>query len=274
MAAGCEDAGGLLMGIPGRQWVSRSISKAISAAYSFCPHEIGYRVLMYHSVGANALGDERGLFSISASVFEQHMAALAENCRTRTLADISAGQGGASLKDIVVTFDDGYRDNLYVALPILEKFGIPFSVFVSTAFVQKQDPRFLSPEDVRTLSQSPLATIGAHGHTHVPLTRCDDAQLKNELESSRRYLEDLLGRKVGALAYPYGETNRRVRDAASGVGYDLGVCSYEGVNDARRDILLLKRTAVLSTDSLHIFKQKLCGDWDWRKWAQRDPAME
>lgn len=229
---------------------------------------------MYHAVGSAALGDERGLFSINARLFEQHMSILAENCKACPIVGFADCQGKAGEVGVAVTFDDGYRDNLYVALSILEKYSIPFTIFVSTSFVQNKDPRFLSPEDIRTLGKHPLAGIGAHGHTHVPLTRCSATELKNELETSKHYLEDLLGKKVNMIAYPYGAVDKRVRDTACNLGYDLGVCSYEGVNDRQRDSLLLKRTAILAMDTPHVFRQKLRGDWDWRKWKQRDPAIE
>lgn len=250
--------------------ISWNISRVISGAYSLCPHETGCRVLMYHAVGSAALGDERGLFSVTAQLFGQHMSVLAENCKAYPVADY---QGKAGDAGVAVTFDDGYRDNLYVAAPILEKYNLPFTIFVSTSFVQNKDQQFLSPEDIRTLGKHPLAEIGAHGHTHVPLTRCSDTQLKHELETSKHYLEDLLGQEVNMIAYPYGAVDERVRNAARSLGYSLGVCSYEGVNDRQRDSLLLKRTAILAMDTPQVFKQKLCGDWDWRKWKQHDPVI-
>lgn len=228
---------------------------------------------MYHAVGSPALGDALGLFSISPELFEQHMAVLAERGRGWELGNLDAGLDALSNLKVTVTFDDGYRDNLRVAAPILEKFGIPYTVFVSTSFVRNHAPLFLSPDELRELAGRPLARIGTHGHAHVPLTRCNDAELKCELETSKSYLEDLLGTRVDMIAYPYGDVDRRVRDAAGEAGYQFGACSYEGINNPARDRLLLRRTAILAGDSTRVLRQKLHGDWDWYRWKQRDPAI-
>lgn len=127
-------------------------------------------------------------------------------------------------------------------------------------------------DGLRALAALPGAQIGAHGANHVALTQCDEATLRNELTSSRGYIEDLLGGEVRTLAYPYGAADRRVRDAALAAGYQLGACSLAGINPPARDPLLLARTEILSFDSERVFAQKLHGDWDWYRWRTQDPA--
>jgi peptidoglycan/xylan/chitin deacetylase (PgdA/CDA1 family) len=226
---------------------------------------------MYHSIGAQALGDNRALFSISPELFRRHMLYLSSWQGGRIVTFGGNSTIGTGCR-VAITFDDGYLDNLEVAAPILCELGLPFTVFVTSEFVRNCKAGFLSPTSLRDLASLPGAQIGAHGANHVALTQCDDATLRNELKSSRQYLEDVLGREIRSLAYPFGAANRRVRDAALAEGYQLGACSLAGINLPARDPLLMARTEIVSYDSERVFAQKLHGYWDWYRWRTKDPA--
>jgi peptidoglycan/xylan/chitin deacetylase (PgdA/CDA1 family) len=173
---------------------------------------------------------------------------------------------------IMVTFDDGYRDNLSIAAPLLVEFGIPFTVFVCTGAVAQRRAGFLGPDDVRELASLPGARIGSHSVMHARLTECDDRTLQEELSGSKIYLEDLLGSEVDALAYPYGAVNRRVRDLAERSGYRTGVTCRLDVNPPGRDRMLLCRTTIFADDEIAVFDQKLKGKCDWYRWRHADPT--
>lgn len=254
-----------------RRLVARSISEIVAGVSFMREPANGLRVLMYHAIGTPALGDALGLFSLSRHRFKQHMTLLAGWQRGRVVEFDGAELEGDGCR-VAITFDDGYLDNLDVAAPILSELGLPFTVFVTSEFVRSGKPDFLSPAALRTLASLPGARIGAHGANHVALTECDDSTLRNELTASRQYLEDVLGKEVRTLAYPYGAVDRRVRSAALAAGYRLGACSLAGVNNAQRDPLLLARTEIVTFDNERVFAQKLHGDWDWYRWRTQDPA--
>lgn len=251
--------------------ISRGISEAVALARFASPPAAGLRILLYHAVGTRIDEDRLGIYTISPKLFEKHIETLA-NYPGNALTALADGLHGNGLRT-AVTFDDGYKDNLRVAAPILLKHNIPFTVFVSTSFVKKRAASHLSPEEIKELASLPGATVGTHGVTHVPLTQCSDAELKAELSASRKYLEDLLGKQVNTMSYPHGAVDRRVRDGVEDAGYTLACCSRFDINKPGRDPLLLCRTDILGTDPIRVFGQKLHGDWDWYSRRHREPVV-
>lgn len=254
-----------------RRVIARAVSELVACGRCCCAPRLGLRILLYHAIGSPALGDARGLFSVRPEIFEQHMGDLSDRHAGRVVG-LDPDLRIESERQTAITFDDGYADNLDIAAPILAARGLPFTVFVTADFVRHSRPGFLTPSGLRELAAVPNARIGAHGDTHVALSKCDDRQLRDELCSSKQYLEDLIGREVVTMAYPYGAADRRVREAVGAAGYRLAASSYANINDARRDRLMLARTEVLAGDSLRAFRQKLRGDWDWYRWRTKDPA--
>jgi peptidoglycan/xylan/chitin deacetylase (PgdA/CDA1 family) len=231
----------------------------------------GLRILMYHAVGGRADNDHLGYYNITAERFARHMEILNQTAGL-TVSPVTQAACEADSAKVAITFDDGYRDNLRVAAPILLARGMPFAVFVATRFVRDRHPDFLSPEEVRELAALPGATIGAHGDTHVPLAGCDDHSLARELADSRAYLEDLTGRAVTTMSYPHGSVDRRVRDAVEAAGYDHAGCSHIGINRSTCDPLLLARTTIFAQDGERYLRRKLAGCWDWYGRLQPQPV--
>jgi peptidoglycan/xylan/chitin deacetylase (PgdA/CDA1 family) len=233
----------------------------------------GLRILMYHAVGGRADNDQLGYYSITAERFARHMEVLSQTAGV-VVSPVTRAACDADSAKVAITFDDGYKDNLRVAAPILLAHGMPFTVFVASRFVRDRHPDFLLPEEVRELADLPGVTIGAHGDTHVPLAVCDDKALINELAGSRAYLEDLTGRAVTTMSYPHGSVNRRVRDAVESTGYELAACSHIGINRSEYDPLQLARTTIFAQDGEHLFRRKLEGCWDWYGRLQRMRASQ
>ena len=255
-----------------RRTIARGVSEISALTRIAAPAAEGLRILIYHAVGTKIREDRLRIYTISPERFRLHMEALAAYPQNR-LTGMRDGFAGTGLRT-AVTFDDGYKDNLYQAAPVLQRYGIPFTVFISTAFVQKRHASYLSPEEVKELARLPGVTIGTHGATHVPLTLCDDAALQRELDGSKQYLEDLLGAGVTTMSYPHGAVNRRVRDHVEAAGYATAACSRFDINLPGRDPLLLCRTDVLGIDTVRVLRQKLHGDWDWYRYRSHDPAAD
>lgn len=103
-------------------------------------------------------------------------------------------------KFIVITFDDIPDDMFLNGYPILQKYAIPFTVFIAINFIDK--PGFISKEQLLRLSEDKLCTIGAHTLSHPKLRYSRD--YKNEMMMSKKILEEWIGKPVDFFAYPYG----------------------------------------------------------------------
>jgi len=247
--------------------VSEGISEASSLMNSMHQISPNYRILMYHSVGGQVINDKKNIFSITPKLFEQHINLLAES-KIIEVVDLDSKHLNTEKDSLTITFDDGYKDNLFDAAPILEKYGFPYTIFVSTGFVKSNDKCFLNVEELRELSSFPNARIGSHSVSHPSLVNCNDTELANELVSSKHFLEDVTGKDIKTFAYPFGAVNQRVRDAVENAGYLVGTTSYMNTNYHGQDQLMLSRTSLLGIDSVRNFRQKIRGDWDWYRFLQ------
>lgn len=163
------------------------------------------------------------------------------------------GEGPLPPRPILITFDDGYRSNQHFALPALRAAGFSATVFAVSGLLgdrntwdgdELQEP-LLSASDIRAL----LADghdVQSHTRTHADLTRLAPACALQELETSRRELEQIKGGPVTVIAYPWGMTNPRVQQLAVDAGYEAGVILRRRVNFPTTPQLELRRIGVNS----------------------------
>lgn len=151
---------------------------------------------------------------------------------------------------LAVTFDDGERCVLEHALPVLAELGVPGTVFVVVATIGA--PGLLDWEDLEVLAAAGWE-VGSHTVTHARLAELDDASVDEELLSSRHAIEDRLGRPCRSIAYPYGESNERIRAAAARAGYTAG-CTTDGT--LRTEALGWSRVGVDGRDRHLLFRLK------------------
>jgi peptidoglycan/xylan/chitin deacetylase (PgdA/CDA1 family) len=155
----------------------------------------------------------------------------------RFLATLDALRGR---DDVRISFDDGNRSDVDVALPALIERGITATFFVIAG--RLGDPDHLGADDICTLAAAGM-TVGSHGLHHRDWRRLGDAELTRELTESRRILEGLLGRPVTQAAVPFGSYDRRVLTQARRAGAYERVFTSDG-GPARHGAWLQPRTSV------------------------------
>ena len=191
-------------------------------------------VLTYHAVA-----DEPSRIAVPPDLFRRHVQHLRQaGYRAVTFAEASrvldAGPGDHA-RLVCITFDDGYRNVLENAVPVLREAGFVATFFVPTAHVGGANHWDASapPRGWPILSWNELAElagegfeIGSHTRSHPHLPRLDDAALTDELAGSRAELEDRLGTEVPSFCYPFGDHDARTRAAARDAGYRCA-CTIE-----------------------------------------------
>lgn len=170
-------------------------------------------ILAYHSLDGSG-----SVISTTPLKFQEQMQSLATSgARVVGLDQVALTPGS-----VAITFDDGYMNFFDHALPVLTRFSFPATVFVVTAkgggrndWDQRGRPNPVLPlMDWPRIREAAAAgvTIGSHSHTHAPLTA---QNAHAEIQQSCREIEDRLGVRPQALAYPYGEADASVRKIAA-----------------------------------------------------------
>ncbi len=238
----------------------------------------GIRILMFHKVGPKdpKIGYEPT--NIPPERFEEQIALLSKAYNVISLHDaIALLKSGidVTLKrpNVVITFNDGFLDNLTHALPILEKYNLPATLFITTQCCDQSitHPRYnnhdqaqhLTWDQVRELSQHPLITLGSHTLTHPFLSQTDQEQSYEEIIHSKAIIEEAIGRKIDFFCYPSGNYSERELTTLSGSNYIGAVTVKPGSNSIATPRLELRRTEVTEKDTPLELKKKLTGCYDW-----------
>jgi peptidoglycan/xylan/chitin deacetylase (PgdA/CDA1 family) len=231
---------------------------------SLVPAGRGTVILAYHRVG--------GLTSLEVdlptALFAQQVARLAAPGRTSTLEDAIPRLRGAMATDsvpAVVTFDDGTADFADVALPVLVEHRLPVTLYLATAFVEEQrrfpdDGQPLSWDALRDACATGLVDVGSHTHTHALLDRLPPGSVADELDRSRKLIEDRLGRACRDFAYPKALPPSPAAAAAVRARFrSAAVAGTRPNRPGKTDVYLLSRSPIQRGDGMKYFEEKLAG---------------
>ncbi len=206
-----------------------SVAKASTA------HSIRVPVLLYHYVRPMPINDRLGVgLTVTPEAFSQQLAYLLAQGYTPISSTQLCGALTSSVKlptkPIVLTFDDGTKDFDTTVYPILQTYGVPATVFMIAGFIGNE--RYLSWDELHTLGQSPLVTIGAHGLNHVSLTTLEAGIAQRQLTLSRNMLKLASGQAVDTFAYPNGATSSAIEKMAERSGYECAFSTILGAHQA------------------------------------------
>jgi peptidoglycan/xylan/chitin deacetylase (PgdA/CDA1 family) len=166
----------------------------------------------------------------------------------------------------VITSDDGYRDNLEIALPIMRRHGFTATVFLVSrrlGGVNDWDGEgavsgrpLMSLEEIARMREHGIS-FGAHTRTHPSLPDLPDGSVEDEIAGSRADLEQSLGEPIQTFAYPYGRRDERAVGAARATGF-IAACNTHPEHARLGDELMqVPRLEIRGTDSLPRFLRKL-----------------
>jgi peptidoglycan/xylan/chitin deacetylase (PgdA/CDA1 family) len=227
-------------------------------------------ILMYHEIAARPASARH--LAVTPGDFAAQLAYLRDGgYTTLTAADLVQGEAGRIVqwpaKPVVLTFDDGFADFHDAALPLLRRYGFTATLFVTTGWIANGAGTAARSRPPRMLSWSQLAEVaaagvevGAHSHHHAMLDQLTGNSLRQELEVSKAILEDRLGLPVTGLAYPFGYSNARVREAASAAGYRYGCAVGNRTVGHGADRFALPRLTIGRMTTMRNFGQVAAGD--------------
>jgi len=233
--------------------MSRLQNIAEAASSFFRPR---FKILAYHFVGPSV----GGRYEITQRAFGEQM----DYLKTSGFSVISLERacefmsaGGIPERCVVITFDDGHATLSEYALPLLQSFGFPYTVFLPVDHVKERRAGIpvrredktdaLTWEEIERLAGSGAA-FGSHTMTHRALTSLSAPEMECELMESKKILDQRLHQNFVALAYPFGRYDQRVTDCARRCGYSAGL-SFGNVlsNAARTDLLRLRREQIVAS---------------------------
>ena len=231
-------------------------------------------ILMYHSVTPYQIDPSNT--TVHPERFEQHMKWLHERGRRGVSVGelLKAWQDGTADRLVGLSFDDGYADLAYNALPILQRYGFNATAFVLAGRLgldnswTAKDPQkaLLTSEEVSRLAASGIE-IGSHGLLHLSFPSLSRTALVKEIADSRRILQEVSGQDVLGFCYPYGRLDERAVSAVQAAGYDYA-CAVWGTEFAGR--YALRRYAMIDRYSCaHLWYM---GWRYWLRWVYHGPG--
>jgi peptidoglycan/xylan/chitin deacetylase (PgdA/CDA1 family) len=243
-----------------RRTLKRGLAAAARPAVLARRVPSGTTLLIYHRVGGGT-PDERDL---PATDFEAQVDELTRHRVVSLDTALDELAAGDDAPKIVLTFDDGFADVHTTAWPLLRDATLPFTLYVTTAYVDgtmhwpgstsKHPGPALTWRQLEELAGSDLVTIGNHTHTHARPEKLTAA----ELDTCSELLQARLGLVPAHYCYTWGLPVPQARDLLS-ARFRSAATGNVGRNRPGADLLELARVPVRGTDPIGFFRAKLTG---------------
>ena len=206
------------------------------------PRPEGFPILEYHMVRSEQVEPDEIAYNVSPEEFREQLAYLKEEGYTTiSLLDyMKARKGKLTLpeKPIVLTFDDGYDDNYYEMLPILEEFGMKATVYMITNKIGQ--PKYLTWDELRDMQRRGIE-IGSHTANHLPLTILTPEDRHDEVYLSKLLMEWNGIKTVFTFSYPNGAYDETMPTLLQETEYLTAVTGDGGLNTMQTNPYLLQR---------------------------------
>lgn len=233
-------------------------------------------ILMYHQIDASpARGTPLRGLTVTPGSFARQMGLL------RLLGYRGVGmrelepylRGEAKGKVVGITFDDGYRNNLEHALPVLLRHGFTATCYAVSSphegrnawdeSIGVPQKPLLSPADMREWVKAGM-DLGAHTRHHADLTAITPEQARDEIAGCKQELQDITGHEVRHFCYPYGRYSAEHVQMVQDAGYTTATTTRRGRAQAGDDAFELRRVLIAHSNHLLLFGAKTLGRYEDR----------
>ncbi|MCG9584106.1 polysaccharide deacetylase family protein [Vibrio tubiashii] len=177
---------------------------------------------------------------------------------------------------IVITVDDGYKDNYELLLPLLKSYNFKAVVYAVTGETfnrwdveAKENPEkpvsLMNAQELKALSESGYVEIGGHTVSHPHLNTLSPDMQEAEIKNNKDELENLLSKPLTSFAYPYGSLDVDSKKITEKLGYQFAVATDSGPNAAHQDPYHIRRIAVFPKTTCFGLWRKINGNYVFRK---------
>lgn len=230
-------------------------------------------ILTYHNVDRAPAHAAFNSLYVSPIAFARQMACL----RALGFRGMSMSEGMPYLRGerqgriAVLTFDDGYRDNLDHALPVLREFGFTATCYVVAQQIGRYNAwdedvvglrkPLMNAKDIRVWLDAGME-IGSHSLSHPRLSTLTSVQKKQEICDSKHRLEDVFGVRMDHFCYPYGDFDEGCAELVRSAGYRSAVTTRRGRERASGDPFRLRRVGISGNRNLLQFAARLLTNYE------------
>lgn len=212
----------------------------------------GVPVLMYHSLSQEKNNDA----VISPERFAEQMEFLFKNgykpISMDELYDYISGVKGLPAKPVVLTFDDGYRDNLEIALPILKQYGFKSTIFTLTAEGEMR----LTWSELNHMKTAGMEVV-SHSYTHRELGGLDISVQAEEIKHSKQILDRNLRQETRYFAYPNSSYSKQTIQILKDHGIRMAFTTEPGWVKRGDNPFNLKRVWIGNSVDISHFEERL-----------------
>jgi len=219
-------------------------------------------ILCYHSFGY-----QKDLLNVFPENFEKHMDYIKKKgYKVISLADLVEGiKKGKKFahNTVVITIDDGFKNNYTYAYPVLKKYDYPATIFLITNLIGTDD-NFLNWEEIKEMDKHNIS-FGGHTKNHVYLPSVDKEDiLWDEIAGCKTVIEGYIGHPIDYFCYPAGGFTEKIKTVVNKAGYKGACTTNRGFNVFDRiDVYGLKRISVRNRDTSFSLWAKLSGYYNF-----------
>ena len=238
-------------------------------------------IIMYHRFIEDDSGKGVNGTYIDIRMFEKHLKLLKRlNIETLTFKDLKdkgcISRLSPKKRYVILTVDDGYKDNLTLMLPLLKKYNMKAVVYTVTGEKfnrwdvenctnpDKTVP-LMSNNEIKAMHESGFIEIGGHTMTHPKLDTLTEKQQLDEISTNKRQLEEIIGEPLISFAYPYGIHNQVSKEIVQELGYDFAVATDNGPLSMHQDLYQIRRIAIFPRTDVFGLWRKIRGNYVFRK---------
>ncbi|KXH78697.1 polysaccharide deacetylase family protein [Chryseobacterium kwangjuense] len=223
------------------------------------------RILMYHKVLPEKEISGKDFMTVSAEALEKQFQYIKNHYNTLFFNDLSSS---CQLKrKLILTFDDGYLNNLQYLVPLLEKYQLKATIFIPTGLIPNNetgtDRQMMTFEEIRSLNPE-YVEIAMHSHAHRNYTQISLKEAEDDIYQNIRTLEENAIPFTRVLAYPYGKFPKKgeQKRAFFSILENAGITSAVRIGNnidyyPWKNKFEIKRIDIKGCDSFDVFKWKL-----------------